>query len=81
MVAAGIGITVRPASSVSSLDRSSKLLKYIKFDVPVPNRRVVLAWRKSFPRTVAIDALVQAVLHCGLEDVHMLENLQEKERG
>jgi LysR family hydrogen peroxide-inducible transcriptional activator len=68
-----------PASSVSALDRSSKLLKYIKFDAPVPNRRVVLAWRKSFPRAVAIDALVQAVFNCGLEDVKMLEALHEKE--
>jgi LysR family hydrogen peroxide-inducible transcriptional activator len=78
MVAAGIGITVMPASSVSSVDRSSKLLKYIKFDKPVPNRRVVLAWRKSFPRTVAIDALVQAVVHCGLDDVHMIESSTTK---
>ena len=66
-------MTVLPASSVSSVDRSSKLLKYIKFDKPVPNRRVVLAWRKSFPRTVAIDALVQAVFACELEGVHMLD--------
>jgi LysR family hydrogen peroxide-inducible transcriptional activator len=74
MVAAGIGITVIPASAVTALDRSSKLLKYIKFDTPVPNRRVVLAWRKSFPRTVAIDALVQAVFACELEGVQMLES-------
>ena len=63
---------------MSSVDRSSKLLKYIKFDKPVPNRRVVLAWRKSFPRTVAIDALVQAVVTCGLDDVHMLESSHTK---
>jgi LysR family hydrogen peroxide-inducible transcriptional activator len=47
MVAAGIGITVMPRTSVLKEERNNKLLRYIPFDRPIPDRRVVLAWRKS----------------------------------
>jgi dTDP-4-dehydrorhamnose reductase len=36
---------------------------------PVPDRRVVLGWRKSFPRPQAIEALRQAILACDLPQV------------
>ncbi|MEI6837522.1 MAG: LysR substrate-binding domain-containing protein [Alcaligenaceae bacterium] len=75
MVAAGVGITVMPATSVPESERNNKLLRYIKFEHPVPDRRVVLAWRKSFPRMVAIETLAQAVFSSGLTDVTMLEPL------
>ncbi|HBI84550.1 LysR family transcriptional regulator [Orrella sp. NBD-18] len=73
MVAAGIGITVMPKSAVQSIDRQSKLLTYLPFSKPVPQRRVVLAWRKSFTRMAAIQALTSAIYACGLEGVTMLE--------
>lgn len=73
MVAAGIGITVMPMSAVQENDRHSKLLRYIPFEVPVPDRRVVLVWRKSFPRFSSIEALQQTVYACGLEGVTMLD--------
>ena len=57
MVAAGIGITVMPLTAVPESERNNTLLRYIKFDKPVPDRRVVLAWRKSYPRMVAIETL------------------------
>ena len=38
----------------------SGLLSYVAFDEPVPDRRVVLAWRKSFTRMPAIDAVCDA---------------------
>jgi LysR family transcriptional regulator, hydrogen peroxide-inducible genes activator len=60
MVASGHGITVLPASANSARYRS-KLLSVIPFTRPVPSRRIALAWRKSFARTQAIDALAQAV--------------------
>jgi LysR family hydrogen peroxide-inducible transcriptional activator len=72
MVAAGIGITVMPRTSVPKEERNNKLLRYIPFDRPIPDRRIVLAWRKSFPRAPAIDALAQAVYACALQDVKML---------
>ena len=72
MVAAGIGITVMPMSAVQMHDRNNALLSYVPFDRPVPNRRVVLAWRKSFPRLSAVAALAEAVYACELEGVEML---------
>lgn len=78
MVAAGIGITVMPLTSVPESERNNTLLRYIKFDKPVPDRRVVLAWRKSYPRMVAIETLAQAVFACGLTGVQMLEPTAKK---
>jgi len=59
MVAEGLGITVLPRMSVSLDD--DPLLKFITFASPVPNRRIVLAWRKSFSRDRAIDALREVI--------------------
>jgi len=73
MVAAGIGVTVLPATSLPAAPRAADLLRYIPFTEPVPERRVVLAWRKSFPRLAAIDALAEAVYACGLSGVAMLD--------
>ena len=78
MVAAGIGITVMPLTSVPESERNNTLLRYIKFDKPVPDRRVVLAWRKSYPRMVAIETLAQAVFACGLTGVQMIEPTAKK---
>ena len=60
MVASGLGITVLPASANSARYRS-RLLQVIPFAKPVPSRRIALAWRKSFARTQAIDALAKAI--------------------
>ncbi|MEY2682389.1 MAG: hypothetical protein RIQ66_950 [Pseudomonadota bacterium] len=59
MVAEGLGITVLPRMSVSLDD--DPLLKFITFAPPVPNRRIVLAWRKSFSRDRAVDALHEVI--------------------
>ena len=60
MVASGLGITVLPASANSPRYRN-RLLQVIPFTKPVPARRIALAWRKSFARTQAIEALGQAI--------------------
>ena len=60
MVASGLGITVLPASA-NSVRYRSRLLKVIPFAKPVPSRRIALAWRKSFTRPQAIEALSHAV--------------------
>jgi LysR family hydrogen peroxide-inducible transcriptional activator len=39
---------------------------------PVPDRRVVIVWRKSFTRRAAIDAVCAAVAACDLPGVQML---------
>jgi LysR family hydrogen peroxide-inducible transcriptional activator len=60
MVAEGLGITVLPRMSISLEDDG--LLKFIPFKEPVPNRRVVLAWRKSFTRQDAVSALQKTII-------------------
>jgi LysR family hydrogen peroxide-inducible transcriptional activator len=63
---------VLPRTSVPVKTPRDSLLEYVPFKAPVPDRRVVLAWRKSFTRTAAIDALRQAVLKCPLHGVQRL---------
>jgi LysR family transcriptional regulator, hydrogen peroxide-inducible genes activator len=78
MVASGVGITVLPRMSVQEVKpqgggADSGLLSYVAFDDPVPDRRVVLAWRKSFTRMPAIDAICDAINACDLPGVNKLD--------
>ncbi len=70
MVASGMGITVVPKLSVPLQPRADDLVQYLSFDSEsgsaAPTRRVVLAWRKSFTRLKAIEALREAVMACDL---------------
>ncbi|HEX2566969.1 MAG TPA: hydrogen peroxide-inducible genes activator [Burkholderiales bacterium] len=70
MVAGGVGITVLPGTSVSS--SGSDLVRVVPFAKPVPTRRVGLAWRRSYPRPEAIEALRQGILACNLPQVTKL---------
>ncbi len=72
MVASGLGITVMPASANSSRYRS-RLLKVIPFAKPTPSRRIALAWRKSFARTQAVEALAQAISRAKVTGIQHLE--------
>ncbi|HWT70837.1 MAG TPA: hydrogen peroxide-inducible genes activator [Oxalicibacterium sp.] len=72
MVASGIGITVLPEGSVPDIHTQQGMLRYVPFADPVPSRRVVIAWRKSFTRGAAIEAVRQALLSCDLPNVTML---------
>lgn len=72
MVAAGIGVTVLPAASVPAEPNAGDLLRYLKFEEPAPERRVVIAWRKSYPRLAAIQALIAAIEACRLPGATML---------
>jgi len=71
MVASGLGITVLPASANNARYRN-RLLKVIPFAKPVPSRRIALAWRKSFTRTQAIDALVKAIMLAKITGIKQL---------
>lgn len=77
MVAAGLGVTVMPASSLGVAGAKDspegRLLRYIPFEKPAPDRRVVLVWRKSFPRPAAMQALATSVRDCVLPGVRYLE--------
>jgi len=70
MVASGMGVTVVPQLSVPK--ERQEHIRYIAFEPPVPSRRVVLAWRRSFTRYEAIAALRNAVVACPLEGVARL---------
>ena len=71
MVASGLGITVLPASANSARYRN-KLLKVIPFTHPAPSRRIALAWRKSFARGQAIEALAQAIAQAKISGIKLL---------
>ena len=62
MVAGGLGVTVLPCSAAGAERFSERLLDIRRFAGKAPSRVVALAWRKSFPRPQAIDALRKAVL-------------------
>ena len=72
MVASGLGVTVLPLTSLS-VNGKDPLLRFIPFEAPVPDRRVVIAWRKSFTRPAAIEAVRAAVAACQLPGVTMLD--------
>jgi len=72
MVAGGVGVTVLPSTSVGG-NTSSDLIRVLPFARPTPTRRVALAWRKSFPRPEAIEALRKAILACNLSQVEKLQ--------
>ena len=72
MVAGGVGITVLPATSTASGTGAGDLIRILPFARPVPTRRVCIAWRRSFPRPEAIEALRKAILACNLPQVEKL---------
>ena len=69
MVASGAGISVVPVSAARSWPQNEPLLQFRPFTEPQPFRRIVIAWRASFPRPQAIDALRAAVLRVPPEGV------------
>ena len=72
MVAGGVGVTVLPATSIGGSGGAGDLIRILPFARPVPVRRVGLAWRRSFPRPEAIQALRNAILACNLPQVTKL---------
>lgn len=69
MVASGVGTTVLPCTATRLHSSSDTLLAYRPFTKPAPTRQVSLAWRKSFPRPRAIEAIRQSVLAAELSCV------------
>ena len=70
MVASGMGVTVVPQLSVPK-DKQPHIV-YVPLEKPVPTRRVVLVWRRTFTRYEAIAALRNAIYACPLEGVKRL---------
>lgn len=72
MVASGMGITVVPVTAAATGAYAPGVVVTRPFREPVPRRRVALAWRVSFPRPQAIEALRQAIRACALPGVTLL---------
>jgi LysR family hydrogen peroxide-inducible transcriptional activator len=72
MVAGGVGVTVLPSTSLTP-GSASDLIRILPFARPIPARRVALAWRRSFPRPEAIEALRKSVLACNLPQVAKID--------
>lgn len=79
MVASGAGIAVMPSSAADPLVGREPMVKVLPFDTQGAEaaakhengigRTVGLAWRATFPRPKAIDAVRQAILSCQLPGV------------
>lgn len=60
MVASNLGLTVLPASATISRYQNP-LIAVVPFKKPVPTRKIALAWRKSFGREQAVEAIAKAI--------------------
>jgi DNA-binding transcriptional LysR family regulator len=58
MVASGLGLTLIPACSEPYLLTDGLITRPLD---PPPHRRMVAVWRRRFPRTRAMRALVDAL--------------------
>lgn len=70
MVASGLGVSVLPATALQPR-YGNKLVKEIPFTDPVPSRMVAIAWRASFSRLKAVDAVADAILAVKLPCLRM----------
>ncbi|HQZ46153.1 MAG TPA: hydrogen peroxide-inducible genes activator [Usitatibacteraceae bacterium] len=60
MVASGLGVSVLPATALQRR-YLTRLVKEIPFTDPAPSRKVAIAWRTSFSRPDAVEALAGAI--------------------
>lgn len=73
MVASGSGLTVMPSTAANAPELQSPLVEARPFSAPAPQRRVALAWRKSFYRPQAVETVRKAILACELAGVEKLD--------
>ncbi|WP_316366238.1 hydrogen peroxide-inducible genes activator [Candidatus Thiodiazotropha sp. CDECU1] len=72
MVASGIGITVLPDTAIGTEYLRWDLLTTRPLAVESPQRRIGLAWRKSFPRPQAVNLLWESIRTCQLHGVSLV---------
>jgi len=70
MVAAGLGLAIVPQSCAAASPGGD--VRYLLFDGPAPARPVVLAWRRSYIRQSALQALLAGLQRCELPGVRWL---------
>jgi LysR family hydrogen peroxide-inducible transcriptional activator len=71
MVASGLGVSVLPDTALQPR-YANRLVKVVPFTEPVPSRKVAIAWRASFSRPQAVEAVARAVLDVKLDCLRML---------
>jgi LysR family transcriptional regulator, hydrogen peroxide-inducible genes activator len=71
MVASGLGVSVLPDTALQPR-YANKLVRVIPFTEPAPSRKVAIAWRTSFSRPKAVEAVAQAVLDVKLDCLRMM---------
>ena len=77
MVASGLGVTVVPVTSTDrwrDMRDQERLIREKSFEGDPPRRTIAIAWRETFPRPRAIQALHRAVRAAGLDRVRYLED-------
>lgn len=72
MVASGLGVTVLPKSAAIGITQGNQGLVSKPFANLSPARTTAMAWRASFPRHKAIDALRDAILSSSLDGTDKL---------
>ena len=63
MVASGLGVSVLPRDALTPRFHS-QLVVPVPFTQPIPSRRIALAYRRSFPRPAAVEAIRESVARC-----------------
>jgi LysR family hydrogen peroxide-inducible transcriptional activator len=81
MVASRVGITVLPASAAREDRLGEEVVRARPFAGRAPSRRVVLAWRKSFPRVAAVEAVAEAVCRAHPGDGLALRPVRDQPRS
>jgi LysR family hydrogen peroxide-inducible transcriptional activator len=69
MVASGVGISIFPDSAVGGSQPCWDLLTTRPLAVNSPQRRIGMAWRKSFPRPQAVVLLAESIHACELRGI------------
>jgi LysR family hydrogen peroxide-inducible transcriptional activator len=64
MVASGLGITILPWSAASLNPYSETLVAVRPFNHAHSSREVAIAWRATFPRYEAVEAIIKATTRC-----------------
>jgi len=72
MVASGVGLTIFPCTAAGADRYKQGLLTIRRNDTLNKGRKVILAWRKGFPRMVAIQLLADCIRKCSLTGVKMV---------
>ncbi len=80
MVATGLGVTVLPSTAADEFESDNSLMAIRPFAHPEPMRRVVLAWRETYPRAGVVDALRKAILDSPLPGVHPIGSVSVSEK-